>query len=128
MQISELAARAGVTVKAVRYYESLGLVVPDRLPNGYRDYTDEHLRAVTEIRELADSGISPSKATPFIDCLVTGHEFSDECSASIAAYRASIAELDETIAALNQRRDLLADRMHASAARQGTARQGASRT
>ncbi|MGJ4845577.1 MULTISPECIES: MerR family transcriptional regulator [unclassified Leifsonia] len=117
MQISELAERAGVTVKAVRYYESLGLVLPDRLPNGYRDYTDDQLRAVAEIRELADSGISPSKASPFIDCLGTGHAYSDECPASVDAYRDSIADLDRTIAALTRRRETLAHRLDASASR-----------
>jgi len=33
MRISELARRADATVKAVRYYESLGLLVPSRLGN-----------------------------------------------------------------------------------------------
>jgi peroxiredoxin/DNA-binding transcriptional MerR regulator len=117
MQISELAERAGVTVKAVRYYESLGLVVPDRLPNGYRDYGQEHLRAVAEIRELSASGISPSRATPFIQCLGTGHVHSDECPASLAAYREGIAELDQAIAALTTRRELLARRLDESALR-----------
>lgn len=117
MQISELAERAGVTVKAVRYYESLGLVLPVRLPNGYREYSEAQVRAVTEIRELADSGISPGKATPFIECLGTGHEFSDECSASLVAYRDSIAELDQTIAALTHRRERLAQRLDESASR-----------
>lgn len=117
MQISELAERAGVTVKAVRYYESLGLVVPDRLSNGYRDYGDEHVRAVAEIRELAAVGIAPSKATPFIECLGTGHIHSDECPASLAAYRDGIADLDHAIATLTARRDLLARRLDESALR-----------
>jgi DNA-binding transcriptional MerR regulator len=37
MRIGELARQAGVTAKAVRYYESLGLIAPRRLANGYRD-------------------------------------------------------------------------------------------
>ncbi|MFF1876645.1 MerR family DNA-binding transcriptional regulator [Leifsonia sp. NPDC058230] len=117
MRIGELAQRAGVTVKAVRYYESLGLVVPDRLPNGYREYGDEHLRAVAEIRQLAGVGIAPSRATPFIECLDTGHEHSDECPGSLAAYRNGIAELDQAIAALSSRRALLARRLEESASR-----------
>ncbi len=36
MRIGELAREAGVTVKAVRYYESLGLLDAARLGNGYR--------------------------------------------------------------------------------------------
>lgn len=111
MQISELAGRAGVTVKAVRYYEQLGLVEPERLPNGYRDYDDEQLRAVLEIRELARTGIPPGKAAPFIDCLGSGHTRSDECPASVAAYRAGIAELDAEIAELERRRARLARRL-----------------
>ena len=39
MQIKELAHRTGVSAKAVRYYESIGLLpVPRRRPNGYREY------------------------------------------------------------------------------------------
>lgn len=112
MQISELATRAGVTVKAVRYYEQLGLVAPERrLPNGYREYGDDQLRAVLEIRQLAETGIPPGKAAPFIDCLGAGHARSDECPASVDAYRAGIAELDTAIAELEHRREQLLRRL-----------------
>lgn len=111
MRIGELAERAGVTVKAVRYYERLGLVSPDRQDNGYREYGDEHLRAVREIRELAATGIPPGKARPFIDCLGSGHAHSDECPASRDAYRDGLAELDAAIAQLERRRDLLSRRL-----------------
>ncbi len=111
MRISELAEQAGVTVKAVRYYERLGLVSPGRLGNGYREYGDDHLRVVREIRELAATGIPPGKARPFIDCLGSGHAHSDECPASRDAYRDGLAELDAAIAQLERRRDLLARRL-----------------
>jgi DNA-binding transcriptional MerR regulator len=111
MQISELADRAGVTVKAVRYYERLGLLAPRRLRNGYRDYDDRQLRAAREIRELAAVGIPPSKAAPFIACLGSGHARSDECPASVVAYADGIAELDAAIAALEARREQLLRRL-----------------
>lgn len=117
MRISDLAELAQVSIKAVRYYEQLGLVQPSRLLNGYRDYSDHDLRVISEIRVLAEVGINPSRASPFIQCLDTGHQHSDECPASLAAYRDSIAELDRTIASLASRRDRLAERLQQGASR-----------
>lgn len=117
MRISELARRAGVTTKAVRYYERLGLVTPSRLPNGYRDYDDGHLRAVIEIRELASTGLSARQTTPFVECLALGHEHGDDCVSSLAAYRNSIDELDRMIHTLQRKRNQLAERLDESANR-----------
>jgi peroxiredoxin/DNA-binding transcriptional MerR regulator len=117
MRIGELAQRAGVSAKAVRYYEGLGLITPQRRQNGYRDYDESHLRAVMEIRVLTQSGISPGRAGPFIECLDAGHEHSDECPASLATLRDSVSELDRVIASLSARRDQLARRLEAGAAR-----------
>ena len=120
MRIGELARRAGVSQKAVRYYERLGLVVPGRSGNGYRDYGESHLRAVAEIRDLAASGIAPGRAAPFVECLRAGHEHGDDCPASLAAYRDSIAEIDRVITALTARREHLARKLEQGAARTDT--------
>ena len=40
MRIGELASRMGVSAKAIRFYESIGLLAePDRTSAGYRQYT-----------------------------------------------------------------------------------------
>lgn len=56
MQIGELAREAGTTTKAVRFYESQGLLrAPERAANGYRRYawTDvERLRLLVGLRTL----------------------------------------------------------------------------
>jgi DNA-binding transcriptional MerR regulator len=36
MNISTTALMTGLPAKTIRYYEEIGLVVPDRSPNGYR--------------------------------------------------------------------------------------------
>ncbi|NLU68666.1 MerR family transcriptional regulator [Streptomyces sp. HNM0574] len=117
MRIGELAARAGVTAKAVRYYERLGLVRPVRRANGYREYAESDVLLVAEIRALAQVGIAPGRAAPFVECLVAGHEHSDDCPSSLSAYRDGIVELDRSIAALTARRDALAARLAESASR-----------
>jgi peroxiredoxin/DNA-binding transcriptional MerR regulator len=117
MRIGELARRAGVSRKAVRYYERLGLVVPGRCGNGYRDYDESHLRVVAEIRDLAASGIAPGRAAPFVECLRAGHEHGDDCPAALAAYRDSIAEIDRVLASLAARRQHLARKLEQGAAR-----------
>ncbi|WP_298214247.1 MerR family DNA-binding transcriptional regulator [Acidovorax sp.] len=49
MQISELARLTGVTVHALRHYERAGLLHPERLPNGYRNYAPAARREVVFI-------------------------------------------------------------------------------
>jgi DNA-binding transcriptional MerR regulator len=107
MLIGELAGRSGVSVKAVRYYESLGLIAPARRGNGYRDFDERDIRLIREIRELALVGVTAERARPFIDCLLSGHANGDDCPDSVAAYRAAIEEVDARIGELERRREAL---------------------
>lgn len=117
MRIGELAQRSGVSMKAIRYYERLGLLVPEREQNGYRSFSERDARVVREIRELSGLGIAPSRARPFVECLDEGHEHGDECVSSLAVYRDAIAEIDRVAAELAQRRAELQERLDAGASR-----------
>ena len=117
MRIGEVARQAGVTVKAVRYYESLGLVTAARLPNGYRAYDEHQLRRITEIRDLGRLGIIAERTRPFLDCLDSGGTSGDDCPASLDAYREAIADLTERLDQLAQRRDQLVERLARATAR-----------
>lgn len=44
MSSGEAAPRAGVTAKALRYYDSLGPLMPRRLINGYREHSELDVR------------------------------------------------------------------------------------
>jgi DNA-binding transcriptional MerR regulator len=50
--IGAAAARAGVSERALRYYQQLGLLVPACTPGGLRRYSGEDLARVARIREL----------------------------------------------------------------------------
>ena len=117
MRIGEAAGRAGVSTKAVRYYESLGLVTAARLANGYRDYDEGQVRRIGEIRGLVRLGIPAEKARPFLDCLDSGQAAGDDCPASLDTYRAAIADLERRLTELADRRDTLAARLADATAR-----------
>ncbi|MFS4097566.1 MerR family DNA-binding transcriptional regulator [Streptomyces sp. AF1A] len=117
MRIGELARRAGVTTKAVRYYESLGLLAPVRLPNGYRDYDEHDVRLTQEIRALCRLGIPVEATRPFLQCLDLGHRHADDCPAALAGYRDAIDELTRRIEDLTARRAVLMAHLHEAAHR-----------
>jgi peroxiredoxin len=95
----------------------MGLVVPSRLTNGYRDYDPASVRQVEEIRALTGLGLSVEDTRPFIECLGAGHSSADDCPESMAAYKRAIDQLTELIAGLTQRRDALAAHLDAAAGR-----------
>jgi DNA-binding transcriptional MerR regulator len=56
--IGQLAAYAGVTIKAVRHYHQRGLLdEPSRDPSGYRRYTAEDAIKLIKIATLAKAGV-----------------------------------------------------------------------
>lgn len=58
-RIGHLAEQAGVTVRTVRYYESLGLLkTQDRTNGGQRYYTDADLVYLKRILQLKKLGLS----------------------------------------------------------------------
>ncbi len=97
MRIGELAARAGTTTRALRYYESRGLLAARRTGNGYRTYDEDDLRLLQQIRTLQDFGFDLEETRPFVECLRAGHPAGDSCPASLAVYRRKLAELDALI-------------------------------
>ncbi len=59
MQIGDFAQKAGVSVRAIRYYEELGLIRPESHSNGgFRLYGHENLKRIQVINFLKDLGLS----------------------------------------------------------------------
>lgn len=111
MRIGELAARAGVSTRMLRYYEQQGLLPARRAANGYREYEESDLRLVAQIRALLDTGFTLDDTRPFLDCLRAGHADGAACPESVAVYQRALAEIDAEIRALIRRRAEVAGRL-----------------
>ena len=58
MKINEVEALVDITKKNIRFYEDQGLITPRRnLENGYRDYCEDDVRRLEQIKLLRKLGI-----------------------------------------------------------------------
>lgn len=117
MRIGEAARRAGTTTRALRFYEAQGLLDAGRSANGYREYDEQDVKVVVEIRSLQAEGLSLEETRPFVECLRAGHDTSDSCADSFEMYSRKLAEVDAQIARLQAIRDALLIRQAAAAGR-----------
>ena len=87
LTISQLAAYAGVTVRAVRHYHAKGLLPePERDHSGYRRYDAAAVVDLIRIRTLADAGVPLSR--------VRGLLLADD-----QAFAAAVEEIDQRLRA-----------------------------
>ncbi|WP_150245376.1 MerR family transcriptional regulator [Nocardiopsis quinghaiensis] len=122
MRIGELARRTGTTTRALRFYESQGLIGARRSANGYREYGEEEYRLVREILALQSVGFSLEDTRPFVDCLRSGHETGDSCADSIQVYRRKLAEMDAFLERFEAMRGSLAAKLSEALARRAGGR------
>lgn len=57
MKIKEVEQLTGITKANIRYYESQGLISPNRESNGYRTYDESHVKELLKIKLLRTLGI-----------------------------------------------------------------------
>lgn len=67
MKISELSKLTGVKKETIRYYESIGLLTPDRNTNGYRKYTEQELKDLSFILKLKRLSIPLNEVKMLMD-------------------------------------------------------------
>ena len=52
MRINEVVKLTGVSARTLQYYDKIGLLIPEKQDNGYRDYTNENLEKLQKIFEI----------------------------------------------------------------------------
>lgn len=80
MRIGELAKRAGVSERSLRYYEEQGLLHPARTPSGYRVYAESDVDVVRHVRMLLAAGLNTAFIKEVLPCMVdTGEGLAPGC-------------------------------------------------
>ncbi|WP_406230057.1 MerR family transcriptional regulator [Nocardia sp. NBC_01009] len=107
MLIGELSRRTGVGTHLLRYYESQGLLEPGRGANGYREFTEDAILTVTQIRGLLEAGLSTEDIGLLLPCATGAGPDIAPCTELLDVLRACLRGLDERIDALTQNRQAL---------------------
>ena len=103
MRIGELATRAGVSVRALRYYEERDLLDATRSPSGQRLYPESAVERVQLIQQLYAAGLSSKSIVDLLPCVVDGRA----TPALITRLSAERDRITEQAAALLTTRDKL---------------------
>ena len=104
MKIGEVAKRAGVSARSLRYYEEQGLLSPDRHANGYRDYGEDSVEIATKIAHLIHSGIPTDAIRVILPCM-PGSNSILICDDIASELNRVHAQLDAQITSLRESRD-----------------------
>ncbi len=108
MRISELERRTGVSQRLLRYYEEQGLLRPERLPSGYRVYTDADVTTVEHIRNLLAAGLSTTTIADLLPCMGSaGGQLIADCPELLLDLHRERARLSAAITELTTARSTL---------------------
>jgi redox-sensitive transcriptional activator SoxR len=106
VKVGEVAARAGVNVETLRYYERRGLLPePAREPSGHRRYDEETVRFLRAIKEAQAVGFTLAEIDEYLRAARRSAKPSETLRVRMAA---KIDEIDSRIAGLQRMREELA--------------------
>jgi Cu(I)-responsive transcriptional regulator len=104
MNIGVVARKSGLPAKTIRYYEDIGLVKADRKPNGYRDYSEEHLNILRFLARARSLGFSIAECRQ----LLSLYQDKDRASSDVKSLAtAHVREVDKKIEELQEIRATL---------------------
>lgn len=112
MNISDVARLSGLPAKTIRYYEEVGLIAPERGPNGYRAFGETDVHKLTFLARARGLGFSLD------DCrrLLALYEDQSRESAEVRDLaRAHLGAIDKKIDELRDMRATLSDLVDACA-------------
>jgi MerR family copper efflux transcriptional regulator len=99
LKIGEVATHSGLSVKTIRYYDEIGLLIPtvDRAKSGYRLFSSEVLNRLSFIKRAQGLGLSLAEIGEILEIRDRGYLPCHEVKSHLEA---KVREIDRQIAAL----------------------------
>lgn len=72
MRIGDVAHRAGVSTRALRYYEEQGLLASERTSSGQRIYPESAIERVKLIQQFFTAGLASRTILQLLPCVDSG--------------------------------------------------------
>ena len=111
-RIGEAAERAELSLRTVRYYEEMRLVLPEsRTAGGFRLYTDEHVNRLQLIRRMKPLGFTLEQMRELLDArdAVRDDPRNEAARERLAAFASDAAARAKKLAAKAARGDQLVE-------------------
>jgi len=103
MRVSELSRRAGVSIRALHYYEEVGLLAPRRTASGHRRYDKAAVERLQQIRSLRQLGFSLAQIEALLGRSdVTPRRIVADHLAEIQQRRAALSRLESRLKRLER--------------------------
>ena len=107
MKIGQLAERTGVSTKAIRYYEEIGVLPePARSANGYRTYDASAEDRLSFIQDAKSAGLSLLEIQVILELRTEGEQ---TCHHVTTSLEMRLAEIDRQMQELQRTRSHIAE-------------------
>ncbi|WP_299806748.1 Cu(I)-responsive transcriptional regulator [uncultured Shewanella sp.] len=109
MKIGQVAKITGLSVKSIRYYHDIGLVLGQRSENGYREYNQSSIEALQFIQHCRELGFTLEDCKALLE-LQNNHSRNADDVKAVATLH--LQDIENRISQLCILRDQLANLVH----------------
>lgn len=104
MKIKQVEELVGITSKNIRFYESQGLLIPERAENGYREYRQKNIDTLKKIKLLRKLGVSVDEIKSVLDESISLKECLEHHIDILEKERENLANMQQLTAAILQKK------------------------
>ena len=104
MKIKQVEELVGITSKNIRFYESQGLLIPERAENGYREYRQKNIDTLKKIKLLRKLGVSVDEIKSVLDESVSLEECLEHHIDILEKERENLANMQQLTDAILQKK------------------------